>query len=303
MKTLRERGIIKEGRTGGHLVVSFDNCGGQNKNNTMIMILMYLYEMRYFKKLTFLFLIAGHTKNACDRLFNSLKADYRTQNLFTVEDLERALAKSDYVTVKPATVEDFFDYDTFLRMFYRKLPKQINQNHVFSCGSMEDAQGCELGSDFKISLLRSFREADKAAAVIPQKCRKRNWWTALPERNHANEAEASLKRVDDLKEMCGDPDKLTVVKPPGLNPYKVVEMWSNFRPLVPLDKKDDVLYREPTVEEWAVVKKEKRMNKEKKVEVKKMKRETMETEDEVVGDDSRKAKKPRTTDSSVPSAV
>mmetsp|Transcript_1593 Transcript_1593/g.3305 ORF Transcript_1593/g.3305 Transcript_1593/m.3305 type:complete len:91 (-) Transcript_1593:413-685(-) len=45
MKTLRERGIIKEGRTGGHLVVSFDNCGGQNKNNTMIMILMYLYEM------------------------------------------------------------------------------------------------------------------------------------------------------------------------------------------------------------------------------------------------------------------
>jgi DNA-binding transcriptional regulator GbsR (MarR family) len=138
VKSLKDWGIIREGEVGGHLVISFDNCGGQNKNNCMIQLLMYLYERGYFKKITFLFLVAGHTKNACDRIFNLLKQDYRKKNLFTMDELEDALSKSSYVTVKRAKPEDFLDYTEFLAKFYNKLPNQINQNHVFMCGPEKD---------------------------------------------------------------------------------------------------------------------------------------------------------------------
>ena len=47
------------------------NSPGQNKNNTVLKLAMWLKEMHYFKRVRFVFLIVGHTKNACDRLFNS----------------------------------------------------------------------------------------------------------------------------------------------------------------------------------------------------------------------------------------
>ena len=40
----------------------------------------------------------------------------------------------------------------------------------------------------------------------------------------------------------------------GMNPYKVVEMWKNYRPNVPPEYHDNVLYAEPTAAQWAKVK-------------------------------------------------
>ncbi len=56
-----------------------------------------------------------------DRLFNSLKTEYRLQNLFTVQDLLEALNRSLMVTVHPASPEDFLDYDKLMNYFYRPL--------------------------------------------------------------------------------------------------------------------------------------------------------------------------------------
>jgi hypothetical protein len=77
MKSMKHLGWIKfdengEPITGGHLILNFDNCTGQNKNNVMMKLIPFLYETKAFSKITFNFLVVGHTKNAADRLFNTL---------------------------------------------------------------------------------------------------------------------------------------------------------------------------------------------------------------------------------------
>ena len=51
--------------------------------------------------------------------------------------------------------------------------------------------------------------------------------------------------------------KLKVLKCIGLNPYKAVEMWKNYPPVVLPEFYDNRLYAEPTVERWSKVKLEK----------------------------------------------
>ena len=46
---------------------------------------LYLVEKRYFTSVEFVFLIVGHTKNPCDRMFNLLKLSYRKSNIYTME--------------------------------------------------------------------------------------------------------------------------------------------------------------------------------------------------------------------------
>ena len=140
MKTLRELQLLRKDAVGGELNIIFDNCSGQNKNNTVIKLALWIMAMGYFKKVQFIFLVVGHTKNAADRLFNSLKHEYRKQNLFTFDELVRALDHSATVTVYRTVPSDFFDYDKLLDGIYRKLAGHIKQNHIFSC---ED-DGCEM---------------------------------------------------------------------------------------------------------------------------------------------------------------
>jgi hypothetical protein len=77
LKALPLLNFMQEGNQGKKLNVVFDNCGGQNKNNFVLLFLLvpYLIEMGYFNKaVNFIFLVAGHTKNAAGRrLFILLK--------------------------------------------------------------------------------------------------------------------------------------------------------------------------------------------------------------------------------------
>jgi hypothetical protein len=43
----------------------------------------------------------------------------------------------------------------------------------------------------------------------------------------------------------------------GLNPYKIVEMYKNYRPNVPIEYHSDVMYAESSEEVWLKVKVEK----------------------------------------------
>jgi hypothetical protein len=101
VKTLREMKLLRDNEVGGELNVIFDNCSEQNKNNTVLKLAMWIKEMCYFKRVSFVFLIVGHTKNACDRLFNSLKHEYRKKNIFTMDELIVALGVSAKITVVP----------------------------------------------------------------------------------------------------------------------------------------------------------------------------------------------------------
>ena len=65
IKTLHNLGWIEDNSI-HTLNIVFDNCPGQNKNNTVIRLVPYLVEMGYFRRVEFMFLIVGHTKNNCD---------------------------------------------------------------------------------------------------------------------------------------------------------------------------------------------------------------------------------------------
>ena len=94
----------------------------------------WLMALGYFKRVNFIFLIDGHTKNAADRLFNCLKLEYWTQNLFTFQDMLEALTRWELVTIHPASPLDFLDYDKLMNKFYgRRLLGNIKKNHIFTC--------------------------------------------------------------------------------------------------------------------------------------------------------------------------
>jgi hypothetical protein len=109
----------------------FDNCCGQNKNNTVLRLAPWLAQQGYFLEINFIFLVVGHTKNAADRLFNSLKVMYRKKNLYTFDQLVD-LGTLRTITVHPTMSEDFLDYGKLFDFFYKKLTGQIKQNHIFS---------------------------------------------------------------------------------------------------------------------------------------------------------------------------
>ncbi len=228
MKTLRELQLLHEVSVGGELNIIFDNCSGQNKNNTILKLALWLMAMGYFKLVQFIFLVVGHTKNAADRLFNSLKHEYRKHNLFTFDQLATTLGQSASVTIHRTVANDFLDYDSLLDGIYRKLVSNIKQNHIFSC---VDGDGFEMR--FRESNLVEHRE-------FIVKLRKRHWeYTGRTEL--IEYAERVLKPIPCV----------------GLNPYKIVEMWKNYRPNVPIEYHGDVLYEEPSPEVWSKVKVEK----------------------------------------------
>jgi len=131
VKTLRQLNILREDSVGGELNIIFDYCSGQDKNNTVLKLPAWLMEMNYFKEVNFTFLIVGHTKNAADCLFNSLKTQYRLQNLFMFKDLLEALNRSQMVTVHPASPEDFLDYNKLMNYLYRPLAGIVKKSHLF----------------------------------------------------------------------------------------------------------------------------------------------------------------------------
>ncbi len=76
MKTLKNLNLLKNDESGGELKFVFDNCSGQNKNNTVLKMVLFFVEMRYFKRVSFIFWVSVHTKSTSDMLFNVLKSIY-----------------------------------------------------------------------------------------------------------------------------------------------------------------------------------------------------------------------------------
>jgi hypothetical protein len=88
LKGLKEMNWIKfDGSCGKQLSIIIDNCGGQNKNNYVLRLALWLVESKFFVKVELIFYIRGHTKNACDRLFNQLKLQYHKRQTFIMRQL------------------------------------------------------------------------------------------------------------------------------------------------------------------------------------------------------------------------
>jgi hypothetical protein len=259
MKTLSDLNLLRDEEVGGELNIIFDNCSGQNKNNTVLRLALWITELGYFKSVNFIFLVVGHTKNAADRLFNVLKKEYRRNNIFTFGDLVTKLNTSTSVTVHQPTANDFLDYNTLLDGIYRKLTGQIKKNHIFYC---------EYDDVMKLRQSNLLEHAEYCLFL-----RKKNWKDLGRE-----ELLAYAEKV------------LTPIKCDGLNPYKMVEMWKNYRPVIPVEYQSDVLYVKPSLEVLAKVKVEKTDRSEFRANLKAKKYEGKERVESTAfdGDDGKK---------------
>ena len=150
-KTLKKMDILKE-ETGKELNIVMDNCGGQNKNRMVLRLAPFLVENGYFEIVNLIFLVRGHTKNTCDRLFNTLKQDFHHQNVYTFSQLVDCLG-SEKIKILVLEEGEFQDWDSYLTKFYMQFQSgTVQKNHVFSVIEekgettmhLSEAGGCEI---------------------------------------------------------------------------------------------------------------------------------------------------------------
>ena len=133
MKYLFDRGLL-DGRQRYKLTIIVDNCSGQNKNKMVIRLAPYLTMKKHFEHVSILFLVASHTKNTADRLFNLLKKDYRCHNVFSLTELIRVSNINQYVSAYKCIWTDFYNWDTFLNKLFQPKLEAIKRYQLFpSC--------------------------------------------------------------------------------------------------------------------------------------------------------------------------
>ena len=203
VKELKRLNIMQDNQTGKELTFVMDNCAGQNKNRMVLRLATYLVEAEYFEKVSFVFYIVGHTKNACDRWFNMLKKTYRRQNIYSFDQLTESMRTHNNITVTVTKESDFKDWDKFFDSFYKRLASgTTHKTHIFSATKGN-----------KTTLL--FRDDD------------------LPDT--PTTAQDLLKRGTDT------PDRFAklrtpvfdTIDPPGVPPIKQVELFTKYRALLP----------------------------------------------------------------------
>jgi hypothetical protein len=131
----------------------------------------YLIECGYFKVVEFVFLVVGHTQNACDRLFNSLKSVYRLKKIWHYPQLLHVLDQTHTVSIIPTKSTDFYNWRKHLTKYYTELRGKIEQNHIFHCSANNmsvNAQGKKMLS-IKIKEANIF---DAETSDIKSICKK-----------------------------------------------------------------------------------------------------------------------------------
>jgi hypothetical protein len=135
------------------------------------------------------------------------------------------LDKSLSLTINPTVAEDFLNYSKLLDSFYWPLTGNIKTNHIFSCTD----------NGMQIKIRQS--NLDEHQEYVLNFWKRGNWdgVTQAQLIEHANKVLMPIQCV-------------------GLNPYKIVDMYKNYRPNVPIEYNSDVMYAEPSEEVLSKVK-------------------------------------------------
>jgi hypothetical protein len=167
-KHLDEVGWINCGRPARkELNIVMDNCSGQNKNRYVLRLAPLFVELRYYKKVNIIFLVAGHTKNAADRLFNLLKTIYRKSQVYTMEQLQEILDENQYVECVKVGKQDFVDFGKFEDKIYKHSPLtgntkkfQLFYSHDGDMGALFGKDTCSASTSFRMDLKKG-KEAER----------------------------------------------------------------------------------------------------------------------------------------------
>jgi hypothetical protein len=96
-----------------HIIIWCDNCGGQNKNNMFMQYCAWQVANNYtgIVDITVKFMLAGHTKFVCDRLFGIGKRAWHREAADTPEEaIDVWRRASPYIKVVDATTVAFRDW-------------------------------------------------------------------------------------------------------------------------------------------------------------------------------------------------
>jgi len=232
-KFLKMKGLLNKDDPIGELTFSFDNCAGQNKNRMVLGFFAWLVEEGYVLKANVLFLVRGHTKNTCDRLFNILKKHYRRQNVYATTQLFEALNKHEDVDAHWMPPTEFFDWKTAVDLCFNMPDGEIFKNHNFT-----------------------FVKAKPVVMTISK-------YDGAEEKEHkiAKRAKKPATREENLRSL---PPKKVVDKP-IMADIRRNECWKKWRPFIPLQFRTDWWFTEaPSPELIARVKAAQRQGKAKR---------------------------------------
>jgi hypothetical protein len=135
--------------------------------------------------------------------------------------------------------ENSLNYSKLLDSLYWPLTGNIKTNHIFSCTD----------DGIQITIRQSNLEEHQEYVL---NLWKRGTWDGVTRAQLIEHADKVLNPIQCV----------------GLNPYKIVEMYKNYRPNVPIEYHSDLMYAEPSEEVWSKVKVEKTERSEFRVNLK-----------------------------------
>ena len=96
----------------------------------MLRLAPLLVEAGFFETVNFIFYVVGHTKNAADRWFNSLKRVYRLSDIWTFDQLlEKMDTNKEHIRILTVDEGDFKHFKNFENKYY----KMITAGKLLSC--------------------------------------------------------------------------------------------------------------------------------------------------------------------------
>jgi hypothetical protein len=121
-----------------HVLLTADNCVGQNKNNAVIQYLMYRVIAGKHKSITLSFMLVGHTKFSPDGYFGLIKKRYRRSKVYTYDHLVDVINLSTtggfntcqrYRDSQGREALQFRKWSTWLGKIFKKLPEITKYQH------------------------------------------------------------------------------------------------------------------------------------------------------------------------------
>ena len=188
----------------------FDNCGGQNKNRMVLRFMVMLAKLNAALVVRAIFLIKGHTKNDCDRMFNLLKLDYRKLNIYTPQELYLCLNRHPSVTaIEMETDEDFLEFSALQDLLMIPAINGCKKHHIFTVTAARS----------NVLVMQAADGEDEVEMVV-----------VLPN-----------KQGDDI-DWRQAMKTLEISTPPGLPDIKWLELYAKWGKFVPLDVKKTFKY-------------------------------------------------------------
>lgn len=119
-----------------HLIVFTDNCGGQNKNWTIMALWLHLVRTKVYKSIEHRFLVAGHTHLPCDRDFAAIEKHKKyLGQVYSPECWVEAVKDSKIqnpFTVYRINQNDIFSFEKISKSLSKKKLTDEKENVDFS---------------------------------------------------------------------------------------------------------------------------------------------------------------------------